>query len=242
MSADAFFSIRRDYYRDKYFKQALNDGKTREQALEQSANKADQATNNLKNQLNVISDNQDKANTEVNKYSDTISELNTQLTKANISPQEVATLKAKLEYNQQMHKGAIQKQAEFTKELQALSNSNDPDIVKSDFSELFNSLTETIKDFLSVLSSEQLVIVFNLCGYTILIMLMTSITTIIIGQDLINYFQLESKYPKIATYIRFQLTLRKYYLRFYIVYFYFIFLILISVNIFMFTYNFIYFV
>jgi len=69
---------------------------------------------------------------------------------------------------------------------------------------------------------------------------MTSITTIVIGQDLINYFELESKYPKLATYIHFQLKLRKYYLMFYIAYFYLMFLILICVNIFMFSIDFIF--
>lgn len=61
---------------------------------------------------------------------------------------------------------------------------------------------------------------------------MTSIITILIGQELIKYFELESKYPKLAKYINFQLTLRQYYLRFYIVSFYFMLLVLISVNIF----------
>jgi hypothetical protein len=117
---------------------------------------------------------------------------------------------------------------------------SDPEIVNSDFSELYLKFIDTIKDYLNVLSSEQLVIVFNLCGYTILMMLLTSITTIVIGQDLINYFGLEIKYPKLATYIRFQLKLRKYYLMVYIAYFYLMLLILISVNIFMFSLDFIF--
>jgi len=33
-----------------------------------------------------------------------------------------------------MHKGAMQKQAEYNKELKTLSNSDDPNIFKSDFS------------------------------------------------------------------------------------------------------------
>jgi len=74
-----------------------------------------------------------------------------------------------------------------------------------------------------------------------LIMLFTSITTLLIGDQLIKYFELESKYPKLAKYIQFQITLRKYSLRFYIVLFYLMLLVLISVNIFMFTYNLIFF-
>jgi len=68
-------------------------------------------------------------------------------------------------------------------------------------------------------------------------MLFTTITFLLIGDQLINYFELESKYPKFAKYIHFKLTLRKYYLRFYIFSFYLTLIVLISVNIFMFTYN-----
>lgn len=84
-----------------------------------------------------------------------------------------------------------------------------------------------------------MVIIFNICGY-ITIFILTSITLILIGNDLINYFQLECKYPKLAMYINFHLALRKYQLRFYIVSFYFLILLLISVNIFMFSYNYLY--
>ena len=86
-----------------------------------------------------------------------------------------------------------------------------------------------------------MVILFNLSGYTMLFLLMTSITLMIIGQDLINYFELEFKYPKLAKYIHFQLKLREFYLRFYIVYFFILILILISANIFMFSYEYLYF-
>jgi len=136
-----------------------------------------------------------------------------------------------------MHTVAIQKQAEYTKELQSLSSSTDPNIFKSDFSEFFNNLADICNDYLSILSSEQMVILFNLSGYILLLMIFTSITNLLIGDQLINYFKLESKYPKFAKYIQIKLTLRKYQLRFYIVYLYFIILILIFVNIFMFTYD-----
>jgi len=68
-------------------------------------------------------------------------------------------------------------------------------------------------------------------------MILTTITTFLIGDHLIHYFELDSKYPKLAKYIKIQLTFRKYQLRFYIAYFYFIILILICVNIFMFSYD-----
>lgn len=72
-------------------------------------------------------------------------------------------------------------------------------------------------------------------------MILTNITTLLIGDHLIKYFEIETKYPKLARYIKFQLTMRKYYLRFYIVFFYFMLLLLISVNLFMFTCNLLFF-
>jgi len=62
-----------------------------------------------------------------------------------------------------------------------------------------------------------MVILFNICGYIAIFMILTNIILILIGEDLIIYFGLYSKYPKLAKYIQFQLTLRKYLLRFYIV-------------------------
>jgi hypothetical protein len=68
-------------------------------------------------------------------------------------------------------------------------------------------------------------------------MIFTSISTLLIGDKLINYFELEIKYPKLATYIKFQITMRKYSLRFYIVFLYLLLLLLISFNVVMFVVN-----
>jgi hypothetical protein len=125
----------------------------------------------------------------------------------------------------------------YTKELQALTNTNNPEILKSGFSDLFYNPIDNIRDFIGILSSEQLVFLFNLLGYVQLFLIMTTILTILIGDHLINYLKLETKYPKIAKYIKFKQTINKLYLNFYIVYFYFILILIICVNIFMFSYD-----
>jgi len=153
-----------------------------------------------------------------------------------------ANCKSHLNYNVDMYKKAVLEQEQSAKELQTLISSNDPNIIRSDISEyLVNlvNLVDNIKDYIYIFSPEQFIILFNLSGYTLLGMTMTSITLMIIGQELINSFQLELKYPRFAEYIKFQLTLRKLYLSFYIVYFYLLIIILISVNIFMFFYAYI---
>jgi uncharacterized protein (UPF0335 family) len=222
----------------------LTEGKTLSEAKDIALLQANHATTSLKNQLNVITERIEESSTDMSKYSKHMKEINNELAGAGLelSPENQLILNERLKYYEELYKKAEAAQADYTKELKKLGLFEDrepiesePEILNSDFSELYLKFIDTIKDFLNVLSSEQLVIVFNLCGYTILILLMTSITTIVIGQDLINYFGLESKYPKLATYIRFQLKLRKYYLMVYIAYFYLMFLILFSVNIFMFS-------
>jgi len=136
-----------------------------------------------------------------------------------------------------MSNTAVKQQELDIKELQTLSNINDPNNVKSDLSDLFNSLIDNYKDFLNTLTSEQMVIVFNIIGYTSLLITLTSITYILLGDQIINLLKLESKYPKLAKYIKFKQTLNKYYLRFYIIFLYILILLLISVNIFMFSFE-----
>jgi hypothetical protein len=136
-----------------------------------------------------------------------------------------------------MYKNAIKQQELDIKELQTLSNINDPNIVKSDLADLFNNLIDNYKDFLSTLTSEQTVIVFNIIGYISLLITLSSITTILLGDKIINLLKLEIRYPKLAKYIKFKQTLNKYYLMFYIVLFYILILLLISVNIFMFSFE-----
>ena len=134
-----------------------------------------------------------------------------------------------------MYNNAIKQQELDIKELQTLSNINDPNIVKSDLADLFNNLIDNYKDFLNTLTSEQTVIVFNIIGYVSLLITLSSITTILLGDKIINLLKLEIRYPKLAKYIKFKQTLNKYYLRFYIVLFYILILLLISINIFMFS-------
>lgn len=85
-----------------------------------------------------------------------------------------------------MYKNALKQPELDIKELQTLSNNTDPNIVKSDLSELFNNLIDNYKDFLSTLTSEQMVIVFNIIGYISLLITLNSITYILLGDQIIN--------------------------------------------------------
>lgn len=111
------------------------------------------------------------------------------------------------------------------------------DIVKSDISDFFFNLIDNYRFFLSTLSSEQMVIVFNLLGYMLLMSTLSTIVSILIGDQIINNLNLEKNYPKLAKYIKYKQTLNKYSLRFNIVFFYFLLILLMSVNIFMFFFD-----
>lgn len=67
-----------------------------------------------------------------------------QLTDPNLDPQKKIELTSHLDYYQKCYKSAIIKQNAAGEEMKNLSSYNDPDIIKSDFSELFNHLTDFI--------------------------------------------------------------------------------------------------
>src|ERR1700735_2420101 len=77
-----------------------------------------------------------------------------------------------------------------------------------------------------------MVIVFNIIGYIALMSSLTSLVSLLIGDQIIKPLNLETKYPKLAKYIKFKQTVNKHSLMFNI--FYTLLLILIFVIIFMF--------
>jgi tetratricopeptide (TPR) repeat protein len=208
---------------------------TNEKALEEANRKAEETIQMLKTKLIATSDRLDTCIKNVNDYSDKISNINKEIINNSVDTKEIEPLKSNLKFYKEMYDEAVKKQDQAIKDIQSLSNTNDPDIVKSDLSELFNNLIDNYREFLSTLSSEQMVIVFNISGYIMLLFTLTSITTLLIGDQLIIFFKVESKYPKLAKYIKLKQTLNKHYLRFYIVLFYILLLLLISINIFMFS-------
>lgn len=205
-------------------------------ALEEANIKSEETIQLLKVKLTATSDRLDTSIKNVNDYSEKVVDLNKQLTNATEST-NIGALKSNLKYYEEMFNNAIKQQELDIKEIKSLSDSNDPNIVKSDISELFNNLIDTYREFLSNLSSEQLVIVFNISGYVMLLSTLTTITTLLIGDQLINLLKLEVKYPKLAKYIKFKQTLNKHYLSFYICLSYILLLILIAINIFFFTFE-----
>jgi len=192
--------------------------------------------NRLQNRAEVTSTNLHETTEEIKRCKAGITRHSSELSSPNLSQERAVEINERIKYYTDMQDKALNKQDEYVKEVKYFT-SDDEGIYKSDISDLFVNFVDSCRDYINILSSEQMVILFNLGGYVILAMIITSICLILIGQDLINYYELEFKYPKLAKYINFHVTLRNYYLRFYIVYLYLFILVLISCNIFMFIYD-----
>lgn len=89
----------------------------------------------------------------------------------------------------------------------------DPTVVKeSNFLDSFVEMKDVVDNELANLTSEQLGCLSNLLGFVMILGGMVTITTILIGQQIIAYFNLETRYPKLARYIKLRQTFDKYFL------------------------------
>jgi hypothetical protein len=128
-------------------------------------------------------------------------------------------------YNNELSRLNTQKN-DLVKELQEVIN-------KSDVSGFIKDFIETYKNFVDQLSLEQLVALFNIIGFLMIFFTLISITTLLIGDYLIEKFKLNDKYPKIYKYIKFKQTLNKHYMMFYFIIFYIIVIVYILANFYM---------
>ena len=76
------------------------------------------------------------------------------------------------------------------------------EIEKSGGNSKNNFTIEEISNYLSTLSFEQTVAIFHIFGYIIIIISLISLFTVFYGNKLIDYYQLEQKFPKIARFIQ----------------------------------------
>jgi len=233
---DSWLASKRASYTERCLEEAKRDGLNAEQAADQVKTKTDAFVNRLQNRAEVTSTNLHETTEEIKRCKAGITRHSSELSSPNLSQERAVEINERIKYYTDMQDKALNKQDEYVKEVKYFT-SDDEGIYKSDISDLFVNFVDSCRDYINILSSEQMVILFNLGGYVILAMIITSICLILIGQDLINYYELEFKYPKLAKYINFHVTLRNYYLRFYIVYLYLFILVLISCNIFMFIYD-----
>nr|YP_025891.1 plasmid hypothetical protein 3 [Moniliophthora perniciosa]AAQ74290.1 plasmid hypothetical protein 3 [Moniliophthora perniciosa] len=105
---------------------------------------------------------------------------------------------------------------------------------KSFIFSFFNDLWENYSKFIDTLTLDQIVIIFNLIGYSMVFSTLTNLVILIIGDKIIENFNLDIKFPKIARFIKVRKELNKKLLNFYILSFYVLILLLVLANLYMF--------
>jgi hypothetical protein len=157
----------------------------------------------------------------INEVNQEILNINNKLNSNNL----YSNTNMKTYYNNELSRLNTQKN-DLVKELQEVIN-------KSDVSGFIKDFIETYKNFVDQLSLEQLVALFNIIGFLMIFFTLISITTLLIGDYLIEKFKLNDKYPKIYKYIKFKQTLNKHYMMFYFIIFYIIVIVYILANFYM---------
>jgi len=168
---------------------------------------------------------------EISKVKSALNNIDLQLKTKNFNIGEnIETLKNKQRYYSDELNNLIVKKDSNVNELLEKINSN---VNKSDISSFLSDMIEKFQSILSHLTLEQMVALFNIFGFIIVLITLINITTILIGDYLIEKLKLESNFPKVSKYIKFKQTLNKGYLTFYIVLFYVITILFILCNIYM---------
>nr|YP_009652982.1 hypothetical protein [Taiwanofungus camphoratus]QCG70020.1 hypothetical protein [Taiwanofungus camphoratus]UKQ56110.1 hypothetical protein [Taiwanofungus camphoratus]WRO45221.1 hypothetical protein [Taiwanofungus sp. YW-2023a] len=97
-----------------------------------------------------------------------------------------------------------------------------------------SEIRQAINDELASLTPEELACLTNLLGFIMVLGGMITITLILFGEYLINYFKLDQRYPKLAKYIKLRQKVNKYYLIVNFIIIYLIIIIYIVLNFYMF--------
>jgi hypothetical protein len=105
---------------------------------------------------------------------------------------------------------------------------------KNDLSGIIQDFINSYKEFLSNLSVEQLGCLANGIGFTIIISAVNALTLTHYGNKIINYFNLESKFPKLAKFIQIRSKLSDKFIKFQILYIYLTSIVMLVINIYMF--------
>jgi len=154
-------------------------------------------------------------------------EVETKLNTGNFSSYE--TVENLTNYKSYLSKEILKMEQTKDSLVKELQNNID----KSDIFSFISDFLENFKSFVDQLSLEQLVALFNIIGFGMVLGTLISISTLLIGDYLIDKLKLDIRYPKVSKYIRLKQSLNKHYLMFYMTMFYVIVIVFILVNLYM---------
>jgi hypothetical protein len=225
-------SYRRQVYsHNKELTEIKNMNKEQLIELQQQLQAEKHVSSDLRVILEASSTRIEELESEISKVKSALNNVDLQLNTKNFNIGEnIETLNNKQRYYSDELNNLIVKKDSNVNELLEKINSN---VNKSDISSFLSDIIEKYQSILSHLTLEQKVALFNIFGFIMVLFTLINITTILIGDYLIDTLKLENKYPKITKYIRIKQTLNKGYLTFYIVLFYIITILFILCNIYM---------
>ena len=181
----------------------------------------------LKTKLEASSSRIVEVDREISTVKTKINDLNNKLNDGNLTSSENAENinLMKTYYSNELEKLAKVKDT-YVKEIQDSIN-------KADISSFLSDFIKNYQSFVDQLSLDQLVALFNIIGFGMLLSTLFSISTLLIGDYLIDKLQLDIKYPKISKYIKLKQRLNKHYLMFYMTMLFIISIVFILANVYM---------
>ena len=167
---------------------------------------------------------------EIFKVKSSLNNIDLQINSKNFNIGEnIESLNNKHKYCSEELSNLINKKDICIKELiEKINNIN-----KSDIFNFFSDMVEKYQSILSTLNLEQMVALFNIFGFIMVLITIINISTVLVGDFLIDKLNLENNFPKLSKYIRIKQNLNKGYLIFYIVLLYILTIVCILCNIYM---------
>jgi hypothetical protein len=170
-----------------------------------------------------------KAKEEINKEKATLTELQKEILEKDIDLKaketnldiKVSTLKdAVSEYEQSIKKrddnpneyNKLMADADKTKLDKAIN-----DLVKSDLFEIFKNIYDRYLEFLSTLSADKIVAMFNIIMNGLILSSFFTVLSILLSEQLINRFTFLEKYPRILKLLRLRIFINKKINKFYLI-------------------------
>nr|YP_009710679.1 hypothetical protein [Amanita muscaria]QFZ98628.1 hypothetical protein [Amanita muscaria] len=168
---------------------------------------------------------------EIFKVKSSLNNIELQINSKNFNIGEnIESLNNKHKYCSEELSNLINKKDSCINELIEKINNN---VNKSDIFNFISDMVEKYQSIISNLNLEQLVALFNIFGFIMVLITIVNISTVLIGDYLIDKLNLENNFPKLSKYIRIKQNLNKGYLIFYIVLLYILTIIYILCNIYM---------
>lgn len=157
-----------------------------------------------------------------NKYT-TLSDI---FSKPGLSHQDKTRLISEMKYN-------LDRKMEVSKKITNEFNDITKDMSHNDIFGFVQEFMDNYKEYISNLNNEQLICLTNVLAFSIIISSLNSLIIAYYGNLIINHFNLELKYPKLANIIRIKSKISDKLIKFHILYIYVAAITMLLINLYM---------